>query len=1174
MLFTVSGVYAQTIQLANVSQDVFCSTGKDTMRFSVNYSNVPANSNIVFYQSTNPNFNPYNGEGDSIGFINIGGNTSNGNQIITPCPRILGIFIDACNDNGRSEPANEYILMTSGSGFQVSNLKIDLPANRDINMGSNPCAFGTPNATLMNLLRIGTCNSSNLLAAGPNDSIPPNALVVFFTGNGTDQPYDFSDLCNTGQKIYILQNACTLSPTSGSFANNGPAQPCSPSYRETIIYNRSCVDRLAYDRCGLPVFDNANPNAGDGNYVIHLDNTDTSSVSNGGILNNAANKCNGVELDSIVGTQIISYPIPNDGAPNPVTNFCNTGYHYINAIIHPNGTKPVSNTIQFKLVCLDVNANVAANTICSGQNANIQISSGDPNAVFSWVATAGSGVSGASNGSGSQINQALTNTGSAKDSVTYSVIATDGGCSANKSVKVYVNPPAGTINLGNDTAVCAPVSVPLSTGNPATVWTRDGGPMTTAASITATQPGTYVATISTSCGNISDTKIISLQSPPAAFSLGNDTAVCLPISLLLSTGDPNTVWSKDGAPLTTGASVTATAAGTYRATVTNSCGSAGDEIVISQTTTGTPFSLGNDTAYCGNIFRVLSTGNATTQWTRNGAALPTGASITVTTPGTYKATITNNCGTVSDEIILSQNPLPTPFSLGNDTTYCGNIFRVLSTGDATTQWTRNGAALPTGASVNVTTPGTYKATITNSCGTVSDEIVISQSSGLNFSFGSPSTSVCKGGSITLDAGGGFSTYQWNTGASSSSIIVTTAGKYWVTVTQNGCSGSDTINVSEINSPAAFSLGRDSTFCGNFSWTLSVGNAQAVWTRNGAQVDIGATYTITQAGTYKATVTNSCGTVSDEVIVSTVNSTPVNLGRDTTLCAGNSLQLNATLPGNNTYLWSTGQQTSAITVSQQGTYWVNVSNGACVVSDTINIATATPLAPFTLGNDTSYCGAFTRVLATGVASTVWSTGEVAAQIAVSAPGPYKATITNACGTQQDEIRIQQFALPLVAIGRDTTFCDSITLSVGNGSFVSVLWNTGATTPSITVNAAGQYSVVVENANCANGDTILLTADCAYEVYMPSAFSPNNDGLNDVLVPLSDVKDIVILNFVVFNRWGEKVYEATNFLPKDQRAGWDGSFKGDKCEVDQYVYVFTAKMPDDTVKTYKGSVTLLK
>ena len=737
MLVVVSGVYAQTIQLANVSQDVFCSTGKDTMRFSVNYSNVPANSNIVFYQSTNPNFNPYNGEGDSIGFISIGGNTSNGNQVITSCPEILGVFIDACDPDPLEEQDNEYIVITSGQGFLVNNLQVDVPSttNKDINIPLGSNLFGTPSAALMAQLRNGTCNAGNLFAGKPGDSIPANAIVIIFPSvpkaGGSVYSYNFSSYCSSGQPIYILQNA--YHQPNGSFANNPPGA-CPNATRSTTIRNRTCTSTLVYDPCTLPAYDGSNPNANDGNYAIKLPGNVISTTNNGGIRYNAADICNGLRFDSIVGTQIISYPIPNDGGANPATNFCNTGYHYIKAITHPNGTKPVSNTIQFKLVCLDVNANVAATTICSGQNANIQISSGDPNAVFSWVATAGSGVSGASNGSGSQINQALTNTGSAKDSVTYSVIATDGGCSANKSVKVYVNPPAGTINLGNDTAVCAPVSVPLSTGNPATVWTRDGAPLTTAASITATQPGTYVATISTSCGNISDTKIISLQSPPAAFSLGNDTAVCLPISLLLSTGDTNTVWSKDGAPLTTGPSVTATAAGTYRATVTNSCGSAGDEIVISQTTTGTPFSLGNDTAYCGNIFRVLSTGNATTQWTRNGAALPTGASITVTTPGTYKATITNSCGTVSDEIILSQNSLPAPFSLGNDTAYCGNFSRVLSTGNATTQWTRNGAALPTGASVTVTTPGTYKATITNSCGTVSDEIVISQSSGLNFFF--------------------------------------------------------------------------------------------------------------------------------------------------------------------------------------------------------------------------------------------------------------------------------------------------------------------------------------------------------------------------------------------------------------------------------------------------------
>ena len=89
--------FAQTIQLSNITSSVFCSSGKDTVQFAVDYAGIPANSNIVFYQSSNANFNPYLGQGDSIGFINVGGNTSNGTQTITACPEILGIFIDACN---------------------------------------------------------------------------------------------------------------------------------------------------------------------------------------------------------------------------------------------------------------------------------------------------------------------------------------------------------------------------------------------------------------------------------------------------------------------------------------------------------------------------------------------------------------------------------------------------------------------------------------------------------------------------------------------------------------------------------------------------------------------------------------------------------------------------------------------------------------------------------------------------------------------------------------------------------------------------------------------------------------------------------------------------------------------------------------------------------------------
>ncbi|HNI31867.1 MAG TPA: hypothetical protein PK628_02985, partial [Chitinophagales bacterium] len=72
LLFLSKSIFSQTIQLNSLSPTTFCATGKDTFKFAVNYSNIPANSNIVFYQSTNPSFNPYAGQGDSIGFINVG----------------------------------------------------------------------------------------------------------------------------------------------------------------------------------------------------------------------------------------------------------------------------------------------------------------------------------------------------------------------------------------------------------------------------------------------------------------------------------------------------------------------------------------------------------------------------------------------------------------------------------------------------------------------------------------------------------------------------------------------------------------------------------------------------------------------------------------------------------------------------------------------------------------------------------------------------------------------------------------------------------------------------------------------------------------------------------------------------------------------------------------------
>ncbi len=1237
MLIGAGHIFAQSIQLANVSQSVFCSTGKDTVKFSVNYSSIPQNSNIVFYQSTNPSFNPYLGQGDSIGFINVGGNTSGGTQITTTCPEVLGIFVDACDPDPLEEQDNEYIVITSGQGFLVNNLQVDVPSttNRDINtpLGSN--LFGTPSAALMTQLRIGTCNSSNLFPAGPGDSIPPNAIVLIFPSvplsTGAVYNYNFSSYCSSGQPIYILQNS--YHQPNGSFANNPPGS-CPAATRTTTIRNRSCTSSLTYDPCTLPPFDGANPNANDGNYAIKLPGNVISTTNNGGIRNNAADICNGLRFDSIVGNTIIKYAIPNDGSGNTTTNFCNTGTHYIKAITHPNGSQPVSNAIQFSLVCLDLTSTAANNTICSGQNAVINNSSTDPNATFSWTKSGGTNITGAAAGTGNTINQILTNTSNAIDSVTYTITAKDTFCTVSKNVKIYVNPTPAAFNLGNDTTYCGNFSRVLSTGNPNTVWSTG----VTASSITVSTAGTYTATISNSCGSVSDQIVINKITVQPPINLGNDTTYCGAFSRVLSTGDPSTVWSTG----VTAASITVTTPGTYSATISNSCGTVSDAITINQnpglnftfgtnTTTvcqggsisldaGSGFNtyhwstgatsqsisitlpgkywvdvskngcsgtdtmnvieitkpskpnLGNDLSFCGSFSQVLSTGNPNTLWVKDfTTTITTASSITVTSTGTYTATVSNSCGAVSDTIVISATATQPPIFLGNDTSYCSSFSRVLSTGVPSTVWSTGIVA----SSITITQPGKYWATITGACGFAVDTINITQAPGLNFTFGTNSTTVCRGGNITLDAGVGFDQYLWSTTETTQSITITQPGTYWAEVTKNGCSGRDSIDVIEINLPVKPSLGRDTSFCGTFNFTLSTGDNQTNWFLNTQLLTVASSVSVTQAGTYIAKISNSCGSVSDTIIISNSNLLSVNLGRDTFICTGNNITLNATAAGNNIqYLWITGENTPTISVNTFGKYWVRVSNATCSVSDTIFIDEFAKPNSFTLGNDTSFCGPFSKTLFTGNVTTNWSTGVTAASIKVTTPGTFIASISNQCGVVTDSIKLEQFSLPLFDLGNDTTICEDITLSIGNGSFTTVLWSTNDTTNSIIVTDAGLYTVAVSNANCSKSDSVRVLKECLYDVYLPTAFTPNNDGINDILVPRASADSSIVIEFSIFNRWGERVFFSSNFAPDDSTKGWDGRYKGEDCQLDSYAYYYKALLPDGKIKAYKGTITLLR
>src|SRR5690606_3692430 len=143
-------------------------------------------------------------------------------------------------------------------------------------------------------------------------------------------------------------------------------------------------------------------------------------------------------------------------------------------------------------------------------------------------------------------------------------------------------------------------------------------------------------------------------------------------------------------------------------------------------------------------------------------------------------------------------------------------------------------------------------------------------------------------------------------------------------------------------------------------------------------------------------------------------------------------------------------------------------------------------------------------------------------------------------------------------------------------VSYVWAFGDSTGSTEENPTHMYRrtgtyLVCLTARSAEGclDTICKRVDAEIipSVGVPSAFSPNNDGQNDILYVYG--AGIETLDFKLYNRWGQLVFE-TNSLDK----GWDGVYKGKPQEMESYGYTLNATFTDGTTQSRQGNVTLLR
>ncbi len=371
-----------------------------------------------------------------------------------------------------------------------------------------------------------------------------------------------------------------------------------------------------------------------------------------------------------------------------------------------------------------------------------------------------------------------------------------------------------------------------------------------------------------------------------------------------------------------------------------------------------------------------------------------------------------------------------------------------------------GASTP---SISVSNSGNYAVAVTDTNGTVVSDSINVTFSNTQLNLGND-VSFCGSSSIALDAGAGFSSYLWSTGATSQSILVASAGTYYVTTAVGNCSASDTIVVSNnLPNVQPISLGADTVVCGNISFVLSAGVTLSPM-GDSLKIVYDATQGQTQLiGAQKVYMHSGYQSVPFGPIVGWVG----NWGQDDGL--GQMISL-----GNN--LWE-------ITINPNSYYNITGSTALYAIAMVFRNADGAQTGKDNAGNDiyltvsANPTSAFTGVSATFTASpytaVLWSTGDTLAEINVNASGTYSVAVSTASGcVLRDTIVVSLGNIPFVDAGSSQQICNgqNLVLDAGPG-FASYTWSTGATTPSITVNATGTYIVNVTNSTgCSGADVI--------------------------------------------------------------------------------------------------------
>jgi gliding motility-associated-like protein len=574
---------------------------------------------------------------------------------------------------------------------------------------------------------------------------------------------------------------------------------------------------------------------------------------------------------------------------------------------------------------------------------------------------------------------------------------------------------------------------------------------------------------------------------------------------------------------------------------------------------------------------------------------------TFTETGSFDITLIasspNTCN-IADTFYLQIDVLDGNTTL-QDTAICEGVTTIFL--DATTlnaQYTWQDGS--TGATYPVTNTGVYWVEVDiGTCSRI-DSFIVSAATNLDLDLGDD-FSVCDQSSFTVqpNVSGPVESYLWSSGSTASTLQINQSGTYslWVTDTV-GCVMEDEVNVLFGTTPQ-FDLGEFDTLCLGETITLDVSMPDVTYLWQDGSTS--PTYTVSSSGIYSVTLNNNGCTSSDDANIVYFNQPVYNAYSTNIVCSGecNGTLVFETDVANLLLLWEDGSNAPLRENLCEGDYSLTITDEeGCTYEENFTILNPDPL-DFSLSAAPVICYGDGN----GIIEVIGLSGGFPPyQFIINGDtfpdttpldnfsgGSYEFIVSDSGGcTLGDTVFIYEPPYIYLFAGDDRRVDLGDTVHVNGYVYPSsdqeLSWSPitqfiacldcpkPVVQPIETIQHV--FTAVDSITGCVRSDSVWLYVDKVREVYIPNAFSPNFDGVNDFFMIYAGPGVQQINSFKIFDRWGELIIQLNNFQPNDFHYGWNGTFKGQDMNNAVFVYVAEILFIDGEELLYAGDVTLLR